>query len=174
MVNIQFVIINGFPTSGKDTFITMCGQYTPTNTLWTSTPAKRALKELGWNGNDKSPQVRKLLHEFKNISKDFGEVEEHIRSEIKYMRSYFAPDDYIVFIHSREPKEIEELKVKYNALTVLVQREVNKEELNNDSDKNVLNYNYDYTVDNFGGMLELKIKALDFVKYMKARKSNDI
>ncbi len=169
-MKLKFVIINGFPQSGKDTFVTMCGEFSPTVSLWTSTPAKQALKTLGWDGTTKTPEIRKLLSHFKEISvKNFDGVLTYLRDEIEYMLHLFRDDTYIVFIHSREPEEIKRLVKEFDATTLLILRGINKEELSNDSDRNVLDYQYDYTVDNNDDMNALKLKAMDFVSYMEVK-----
>jgi hypothetical protein len=72
--------------------------------------------------------------------------------------------DGVIFIHCREPKEIQRLKETFNAVTVLVRRElVEKYEQSNGADSGVFDYKYDVTIDNNGDIPELHAKACLFL-----------
>lgn len=64
----------------------------------------------------------------------------------------------------REPEEILRFKNKFNATTLLIKRELMENiTQSNDADSNVLNFNYDYVINNNGTLLELKTKAIKFL-----------
>jgi len=69
-----------------------------------------------------------------------------------------------MFIHIREIAEIEKIKQKINAKTLLVKNPKVKLILSNESDANVNNYNYDYVLLNNGTLEDLQKKAKEFVK----------
>lgn len=70
----------------------------------------------------------------------------------------------VIFIHSREPEEIERFKKELNAITLLIRRpEVENQEQSNHADANYLNYKYDYTIINDGTFDDLKEKARKFL-----------
>lgn len=160
----QIIVINGYPQSGKDTFVKFVGMHVPTTQIVTSDPAKRALKELGWDGEDKY-KVRNLLADLKRISVDnFDGSYKHILLELMNIAFYYAKRNWVVFIHSREPKEIDKLKKELGAKTLFINRPT-KEIPNNDSDRNVENYKYDLIIDNLGTLEEFKERAEAFVEY---------
>ena len=60
----------------------------------------------------------------------------------------FDPDtEGIVFIHCREPKEIQRFVDDYNALTIIVKRqEVENLEQSNHADSDILDFEYNITI----------------------------
>lgn len=69
-----------------------------------------------------------------------------------------------MFIHIREIAEIEKIKKKIKAKTLLVKNPKVKLILSNESDANVNNYNYDYMLLNNGTLEDLQKKAQHFIK----------
>ena len=66
---------------------------------------------------------------------------------------------------SREPEEINRFKKDLNAKTVLIYRpSTSLLQQSNDSDSNIMNYQYDYTIYNGGTLEELRNKAKNFLK----------
>lgn len=71
----------------------------------------------------------------------------------------------IMFIHCREPKEIQRFKDEFGATTLLIQRDAAEEEnWQNDSDKAVFSYEYDYVIPNNGSLSELRARAEIFLR----------
>jgi hypothetical protein len=74
----------------------------------------------------------------------------------------------VVFIHCREPKEIDKLVYQfhqYDPVTLLIRREAAESvEQINDSDNSVLNYSYNYIVRNEGTLDDLKESARTFLR----------
>lgn len=69
-----------------------------------------------------------------------------------------------MFIHVREPEEIEKLKQEFGCITLLIMN-INKEGISsNMADANVENYEYDFVVHNDGDLMALKSKAIAFIK----------
>lgn len=77
-----------------------------------------------------------------------------------------------VFIHCREPKEIQRIKEKfdYDVYTILIRRDMLKF-YGNHADDEVENYTYDFTINNFGTLEELRAAAEKF--YNKFHKAGD-
>lgn len=74
-----------------------------------------------------------------------------------------STDKAVVFIHSREPEEIERFKTQLGATTVLISRGARYvEELSNYSDRHINDIDYDYTIKNDGTLEELEQKAKEF------------
>ena len=75
-------------------------------------------------------------------------------------------DDEIMFIHIREPEEIQRVVDNFSAKTLLIKREGLKIIDTNSSDANVENYKYDYTIINTT-LENLDKSALEFVQDLK-------
>lgn len=160
---MRVVIINGYPESGKDTFASMCGEFVPVKQLWTSTPAKEALKLLGWGGEEKTPRVRDILANMKKTSvEEFDGVFLYIKEQIETL----SDKKGVVFVHSREPQEIHRFKSEFKALTVFIDRfpPANMNHISNSSDKNVINYDYDIYINNRGSLDKLRTWAEAFAR----------
>ena len=167
-------IINGFPRSGKDVFCEYVNKImgTPVEGTIISTvdPIKNIAKQIGWDGK-KTPAVRKFLSELKKLTKEFNNYPvEYVKKEVANIKKTFSywlleENEYAIFIMCREPEEIEELKQIFNAKTILMRRPgVEKLEQSNQSDTDVLNYKYDYEIDNSSGLYQLAEAALEFIK----------
>lgn len=79
--------------------------------------------------------------------------------------STWGIDKYgVIFVMCREPKEIHKFVDRLGAKTLCIRRaEAENAEMSNHADKEVLNYNYDYYIDNNGTLEELEQKAKDFL-----------
>lgn len=168
--NKTLVIVNGYPTAGKDSFIDFCNNYIGLE--WTYhfkssvkmssvEVIKEAAKLLGYTGQ-KTDNERNFLAELKNLAtKHFNHSFNYITQAVKD-RSF---DIYFVMV--REPSEIEKLVEFYKysdvkVLTLLVRRD--KDLLvENDADKNVLEYKYDICIDNKNSLDDLQLLAKEFV-----------
>ena len=76
-----------------------------------------------------------------------------------------------MFIDCREPSEIQKLKERLNATTVLIRREsVENIEVSNHADSEVFNYNYDLTIWNNSDIKKKEKKAKEFIEYLKGAK----
>lgn len=156
------VIINGYPGSGKTTFAELCGKFGLVEDLYTSTPAKKALYSLGWDGT-KTPESRNLLADMMNLSYTWN-------GPITYIGDEFAKSAAdIVFIHCREPENIRKLENElymWNPITLFINRPVH-EAPTNENDANVEKYPYDLIIDNTGTLEELEEEAGKFVDIIK-------
>ena len=160
----KVVIINGFPQAGKDTFIELCQELrTGVYNIHTSTPAKKALKELGWDGIDKNAGVRNLLALMMEFS--YKAWDGPTTYCVKSVLDIDAIDrNALIFIHCREPHNID--KLKHNlpfSTTLFICREDSIKDSANESDQNVENYKYDYAINNDGTLEELKELAQTFL-----------
>jgi len=76
----------------------------------------------------------------------------------------FSNHPHILFVDAREPEGIQRLKDKLDAVTLLIRRTVAEDNIqSNHADQNVLNYRYDYVINNDGTIDELAQKANDFI-----------
>ena len=154
---MKVVIINGKAGTGKDTFVTMCRDVLSiTNKLNISTVdfVKEVAEYCGWDGT-KTPENRKFLSDLKDLLTEWNDIPfKKVCQEIKtWQHIWIASGEYdkaVVFIHCREPKEIDKLVKElkqYDATALLIRRTAAESvEQINHADNDVLNYAYDYTI----------------------------
>ena len=82
-------------------------------------------------------------------------------------------DSDILFIHIREPEEIERAANTFSAKTLLVKRAGLANITTNYSDANVDNYSYDYIVENTT-LEELDKSASNFVKLISSCEKDEV
>ena len=164
----MIVVINGSGGVGKDTFVEFCME-SPLTTfienMSTIEPIKGVAIMLGWN-KEKTPEARKFLSDLKDLSSDFNDfpyqfVMKRLKERVQLCED-FGINNFIIFIHSREPEEIARFVKDVGAKTLLIKRNTNEVYINH-ADLKVENYNYDYIIENNGSLEELKDKAIDFV-----------
>lgn len=142
------IIINGRGGSGKDTICDVVGRHYKTFNISTIDEVKAAALCIGWNGG-KEPKDRAFLSELKALSIKYYN---HPFNQAVRMYNFFINSDFdILFIHVREPSEIEKLRrhIKFDGMasvyTLLVLSERATGIYGNHSDDEVEDYTYDYT-----------------------------
>ena len=68
-----------------------------------------------------------------------------------------------IFVHAREPHNIQYYKNKYNAITILVVNDHVEQVTSNHADMEVYDFAYDYIIDNNGDLEQLKESAKTFM-----------
>lgn len=177
MVNV--IVVNGYPRSGKDTFVNFCKEKLGAFGVSVSTVdfVKYLAAQSGWDGT-KTPKNRKFLSDLKDLLTEWNDVpwkkvEEVFESiKVECFQYGLRDSDFFLFIHSREPKEIERFQKEYGALTILIDREEVEGKQSNHSDAEVMNFNYDYIINNDGTLEELKMKAMTFIESVKLTNKN--
>ena len=126
-------------------------------------PIKEIAYDFGWNG-EKDLKGRKLLANLKQSWVEYGDQPyEWLAKELAKIFDYNK--DCVVFIDCREPEEIAEICKRFKAKSLLIRRAIAENtETSNESDRNVLNYDYDIIIENNGSMSELALAAEEFVK----------
>lgn len=164
----HIVIINGKGNCGKDTFVRYCKKkYHLTYNISTVDRIKEALCYMGVNIEDRknNMKIRKLISDFKDMMTKYNNHSiEYIKQRINKLNTLSS---YILFVHSREPKEIKWFVENLNAKTILIIGKDNDKEYGNHSDDNVENYKYDYYINNNGTLGELEEKAIQFVQMLE-------
>lgn len=159
----QIFIINGSGGVGKDTFVTTITKNYKHKVLNFSSIDK--VKEMaalaGWNGG-KSERDRKFLSDLKMLCSDYCDMP-FVSMKDKVLE-FNTGDAAMLFLHIREPREIERAKKEFDAKTILVKRDSVKHITSNEADSNVFDYTYDIILDNSGGLLNLIKKTIDFLK----------
>lgn len=158
----QIILISGSGGVGKDRFVRFCSKYIPTLNISSVDKVKKAAKILGWDGKTKDEKTRLFLARLKFDSSDYNDQPyDYIKSCIeKYRINEFYK---VMFIHIREPKEIDKVKNDFSCKTLLI-RNINVKDIkSNEADANVENYTYDYVIDNNYDLKSLNKKAYEFI-----------
>ena len=165
----QVFIINGSGGVGKDTFIElMCNQALDKVKIGNYSSidkVKEIAKAIGWNG-EKTERDRKFLSDLKLLTTEYNNMPLNDMKE--YAKNFMddETDNKILFLHIREPEEIEkavnEFK-EYNVKTILVKRDCVKHIVSNMADENVYNYNYDIVIENNGTLENLTSMSKQFL-----------
>jgi len=163
-------IINGSGGVGKDTFVELVSTelnnklkkfHTVVN-FSSVDKVKEIAKKIGWNGK-KTERDRKFLSDLKLLTSEYCDMS--FKSVKNKVNEFFEDkESRFLFLHIREPKEIQRAAKEFNAKTILIVRDAIKHITSNMADENVFNYEYDYIIENNGTKEELNNKAKDFVK----------
>lgn len=158
-------IINGRPRSGKDTFVEYVGEYTDIINYSSIDCVKELAMRVGWDGG-KEPKDRAFLSDMKHLLIKYNNfpTKKCVDKAFNFLHSSNAK---FLFLHVREPEEINKLKKEILketdfVRTVLVERP-GIDDVGNSSDDDVGNYKYDIYVYNDGTLSDFKKKAKDFV-----------
>ena len=200
--NKQVFIINGSGGTGKDSFIDFVGEMMhlwamcyglprvdlienwmieadkcdPRGYIWSYSSVskvKRVAREMGWDYG-KTEKDRKFLSDMKVLFTGYNDAP--FNSMRKIVADFYdSPEPMILFLHIREPEEIERAKNEFHAVTILVERKAAGEIKSNMADANVNNYHYDIIIKNEGYKQDLARVALCFVgDYMNGYLSYDV
>ena len=171
---MEIIVVNGYPESGKDTFVNFCrdivGEAYCKN-ISTVDFVKYIAAKCGWDGT-KTAKNRKFLSDMKNLLTEWNDVPfQKVKREIDFFRrdlESYGVDKYgIVFIHCREPEEIERFEKELGAKSVFIDREESKREQSNHSDSRVENHSYTYKIDNNENLEHLREGAKTFIKILR-------
>lgn len=186
----HIVVINGSGRKGKDTFAKNClklafsheiNPHTENDILASlrimcNVDSVNLVKSLatmaGWDGN-KTEKNRKFLSDLKDLLSSWDDVPyketiKNINTAIKNIND-FNNGDGLIFVHSREPKEIQRY-VNYfgsnTCHTLLVKNPNVPTVTSNHADKDVENYRYDFVVYNNKDRESLEDKAKLFYHHL--------
>lgn len=170
----EILIINGSGGVGKDTFVEFCEKYSNVKNISSVDKVKEAARVLtGWDGT-KDEKSRKLLVDLKQLGIEYNDAPfKYILESAEQFRN---TDEEVMFVHIREISEIEKVKRAIKAKTVLVTNKNVEIITSNESDKNVMNYDYDYYIRNDGTLEDLDNMAKAFVAKFREqeRKEEDL
>lgn len=171
-MNKLIIVINGSGGVGKDTICGIVGKHYKTMNVSSIDPIKKIAYENGWKG-EKSAKARKFLAGLKQVFIDYNDLPQ--KYLMRCCREFWESDDEIMFVHIREPREIEKFKNNCSGecATLLIRGRNNaKKNWNNVADDYVENYNYDFCYENNKRFKELESDFLKFFERMlKARDS---
>lgn len=176
----KIIIINGYPRSGKDTFIDICNELTGGKVARVSIidPVKDIAMKCGWGGG-KYARDRQFLCNLKNLLTEYnGYPMSWLNSEVcKFIPNSNSED--ILFVTMREKADIEKFKKTWpRAETLFISRiEAKKayEQLNNnernsadsDVDEAYAAETYDHFIYNNGSLDDLRLIAMGFLENLE-------
>lgn len=160
---MKLIVINGSAGSGKDQFINCIKEFElRVINVSTIDPVKDALICLGWNGK-KTPEDRQWMVDTKQrwIQRYNG------NGCVNWVENEYNHNELLnykyMFIHCREPEEIEKIVKRIPDTITLLIRSSRGKAFKNGADDVVENYTYDYVIDNDGNLNDLMNKAHEFV-----------
>lgn len=143
------IIINGAGGCGKDTLIQILSNYYNVKNISSITPVKEIAKHCGWNG-EKTDNARKFLSDLKKVLTEYNEFP--MQYLIKEQNDFLNDNNKLLFVHIREPKEIDKFKnqskTKTYTLLITPREDLQNKVYGNTSDDDVANYNYDFIFKN--------------------------
>ena len=148
----QVFIINGSGGVGKDLFVNMVktsvSKFSPYR-VWNYSSidkVKAIATQIGWSGG-KTEKDRKFLSDLKLLTTEYNDM---AFEDLKRMVNIFEEQKDVVFLflHIREPNEIERAKNEFNAHTILITRDSVPQITSNMADGGVFNYHYDTIIKN--------------------------
>lgn len=171
------IIVNGYPRSGKDSFIRFCNNCLNERGFATGSCSsidivkKIAIQLFDWDGK-KTPKSRKFLSDLKDILTRAGNIPLRyiIHQFIKFykIKNIGNLDKKFFFVQMREPKEIEKT-VNYftregiKVITVFVNKGYEKnKKYSNHADAEVENYFYNFYIENQSSLEDLERLAWQF------------
>jgi dephospho-CoA kinase len=168
--NIYIILLNGYPRSGKDEFVNIVSDNYTCYDHSTIDKVKNIAVQMGWSGV-KDEESRIMLSELKKFYiKWFDGPFQDVLKKIANIKG-MNHEKCILFIHCREPEEIERLKdycnfdKSLNFFSILVKRPSHEIQDNkNDSDNNINNFDYDYEIINNGPIYVYKEKVLKLIE----------
>jgi hypothetical protein len=172
-MSVKVVVINGYPGSGKDEFIKCCAQgrfkdIIKIHNISSVDRVKNALMCLGWDGKEKTPQIRDTLSDLKDLStKLFDGPATYIKETVEDIKEDTSgvidhSKHNFVFVHAREPEELQRYKEELGATIIFIARDVVVDSKNH-SDNYVEQFNYDWIIDNNGTLERLTESADTFI-----------
>ena len=157
------IIINGTGGVGKDTLCDGVKSAYKVRSVSSVDKIKEIARIGGWKG-EKDDKGRLLLVQLKQAFVAYNDLPFlHMQQEYQ---SFLQTDEVIMFVHIREPLEIDKLKTALGSdvcKTLLVTRD-NGVQWQNDVDKGVNEYEYDYYFDNNAPLEQSK---KNFIALMK-------
>lgn len=144
-------ILNGYPKSGKTTFVELLSQFCPVESLSIITPIKGLAASIGWDGN-KTSKDRDFLSNLKDLIDNYNDY-----TYRKILESFRSLEDYnhVVIAEMRDTYDIYRAIQDMNAKTILISNNRIIPDYNNHADKNVMDFgSYDYIIYNNYGIIE--------------------
>lgn len=171
----QIIVVNGFPGCGKTSFENFCiKKLAPYGDIYSTVDfVKQIAEKCGWKG-EKDLKARKFLSDLKDLLTEWNDIpfKKTESRAVKFsneLAAYGLYNDAYLFVDCREPKEIQRFCDELGAVSLLIRRPGNEPlKASNHADANVLDYHYDFVIENDGDLDDLEVKADEFLDLIKA------
>jgi len=162
----NIIIINGSGGCGKDTFVKLIQKHSDTIVMNYSSvnKVKMIAKMAGWNGS-KLERDRKFLSDLKLLTSEYNDMPYNDVAEV--INLFKQNDCEYLFLHIREPLEIQKIAKNFNAITLLIKNKNIKTIDSNMADAYVDNYFYDFEINNDDNIEVFEQKAVEFMDSIK-------
>ena len=160
----QVLIINGRGGVGKDTICSCAAQFLRVRNISSITPIVEIARFAGWGG-EKTLAARRLLSRLKEAFTEYNDLS--FTYCMQQYQDFLNSDAELLFIHVREPDEIERLKYAIGSCcrTLLVRRpDLSGTCYGNRSDDEVESYSYDLYFENALPLETLPARVEIFLK----------
>ena len=158
-------VINGSGGVGKDTFVKFVLEHLNFRGVNISSiePVKRLALRMGWRG-EKTEKDRKFLSDLKDLCTNYNDFSmQYLREQCEpFLKDEIYKGCKVMFIHIREPQEIQKAVDEFGAKTILVVNPNVEQVVSNHADAEVFNYSYDTIIENNGSLEKLKDSAKTF------------
>ena len=166
----KIYVINGSGGVGKDTFVSFVSKQCNNKVANISsiTPIKEIAKRIGWKG-EKTEKDRKFLSDLKDLLTNYCDCSmNYIREQcIPFLGDKLYTGCNVMFIHIREPQEIQKVVKEFDAKTILITNKNVEQVKSNHADAEVFNYKYDIQISNDGSLEQLEDMAKSFCEFEK-------
>lgn len=162
----RIFILNGVHSTGKNTFVKYINEYDVKTIHYSYVDFTRnILKEAGFNVDNKTNKMRKLLCDINNFLEEYDDIPFKDCCEVaNNFNANLIEADWLI-IDCREPQKIERLKQELNAKTIFIKSD-KKITADNSADKAVAeDYKYDYIINNTGSLEDFKVNILNFLDF---------
>ena len=150
-------IVNGSGGVGKDTFAELLDLFVDVEKISSVDFVKEVAKTCGWDGSSKGDKDRKFLSDLKIAMSEYNDLPfRRVRACVYKFECLGTFKDHVLLIDIREPEEIERAKKTFGAKTILIKNDRVAPITSNMADANVLNYNYDFVIENNGTLEEFE------------------
>ena len=143
------LVINGRGGVGKDTLCDLAARHYKVYNISSVDPIKDIARSCGWDGR-KDDKSRRFLSDLKALTIAYNDFPT-VWAKERYL-GFLESDDEIMFLHIREPEEIEKfVRATGGAAKTLLIRggdRMTKSNYGNVSDDGVEGYDYDYYFEN--------------------------
>ena len=168
---LKIIVINGSATNGKDSFANLAQEHLKGGFVISHSTVgtvKKAAELFGANEKTcKGEAERRLWSDMKDAWTRYcdGPFKEIVEKVSSMNRAFDETDRVLLFVHCREPEEIQKVKDRFpgQCITVLI-RGLAIHVPDNHADRNVENYQYDVYIENDGTLEDLSLKANAFVE----------
>jgi len=157
-------IVNGYPSTGKDTFINLCMQEIRSCKISTIDIVKIAMSALSI--------PFKKDHKWRKFSSNLKDMwDRYYDGSFQYVEKMVSAANVpVIFVIAREPDQITRLQRHYGDRSVSVYIENKNKEgkhHSNHADMYVENYDYDYKIHNNSSIQDLEVHVHEFIDYIE-------